>query len=71
MQGLRQLGCGDKEEVSRMWLLVLSLVATFVIVAMFLVELGLFPWLAILVAIPIAYGVGFAISRLLRGAGAL
>ena len=54
-----------------MWLLVLSLVATFVIVAMFLVELGLFPWLAILDAIPIAYGVGFAISRLLRGAGAL
>ena len=71
MQGLRQLGCGDTEEVSRRWLLVLSLVATFVIVAVFLVELGLFPWLAILVAIPIAYGVGFAISRLLRGAGAL
>ena len=29
-----------------MRLLVLSLVATFVIVATFLVELGLFPWLA-------------------------
>jgi hypothetical protein len=54
-----------------MWLLVLTLVATFVIVAMFLVELGLFPWLAILVAIPVAYGVGFALSRVLRGSGAL
>ena len=54
-----------------MWLLVLALVATFVIVAMFLVELGLFPWLAILVSIPIAYGVGFALSRVLRGTGAL
>ncbi len=54
-----------------MWLLVVALVATFIIVAMFLVELGLFPWLAILVSIPIAYGVGFALSRVLRGSGAL
>jgi uncharacterized protein (DUF983 family) len=54
-----------------MWLLVVTLVGTFVVVAMFLTELGLFPWLAILVAVPIAYAVGFALSRVLRGAGAI
>ena len=46
-------------------------IALFANVAMFLVELGLFPWLAILVSIPIAYCVGFALSRVLRSSGAI
>jgi hypothetical protein len=29
------------------------------------------PWLAALVAIPISFAVGYALSRVLRGAGAL
>ncbi len=54
-----------------MGLLIFALVASFVVSSIFLAELGLFPWLAILVAIPISYAVGFALSRVLRGAGAL
>lgn len=54
-----------------MALLIFVLVATFVVSAWFLVEIGLFAWLATLLAIPLAYAVGYALSRLLRGAGAL
>ena len=54
-----------------MALLVLAIIASFVVSALFLAEVGLFPWLAVLVAIPIAYAVGYALSRILRGAGAL
>ena len=54
-----------------MALLIFALVASFVVSAIFLAELGLFPWLAVLVAIPISYAVGYALSRVLRGAGVL
>ena len=54
-----------------MALLVLAIVAGFVVCALFLAEIGLFPWLAVLIAVPIAYGLGYVLSRLLRGAGAL
>ena len=54
-----------------MALLIFALVASFVVSAIFLAEIGLFPWLAALIAIPIAYAVGYALSRVLRGAGVL
>lgn len=54
-----------------MALLILALIASFVISAVFLVNLGLWPWVAVLLAIPIAYAFGFALSRLLRGVGVL
>ena len=43
-----------------MALLIFALVASFVVCALFLAEIGLFPWLAVLVAIPISYAVGYA-----------
>lgn len=54
-----------------MALLILGLVASFVVSAIFLAEIGFFPWLAAMLAIPIAYAIGFALSRVLRGAGVL
>ena len=52
-----------------MALLIFALVAIFVISAVLLVEVGLFPWLSVLIAIPISYVFGFALSRVLRSAG--
>jgi hypothetical protein len=54
-----------------MALLILALIASFVVSALFLAEIGLFPWLAAMVAIPIAFAVGYALSRVLRSAGVL
>ena len=54
-----------------MALLIFALIASFVVCALFLAELGLFPWLAVMVAIPVAYAIGYVLSRLLRGAGVL
>ena len=54
-----------------MALLVVALVACFYVSSIFLAEIGMFPWLAALVAIPVSYVVGYALSRLLRGAGVL
>lgn len=54
-----------------MALLIFALVASFVVCAIFLAELGLFPWLAVMAAIPIAYAIGYVLSRMLRGAGVL
>ncbi|MGI9478303.1 MAG: hypothetical protein ACR2PI_16495 [Hyphomicrobiaceae bacterium] len=54
-----------------MALLIFALVASFVVSAIFFAELGLFPWLAVLVAVPLSYAVGYALSRVLRGAGVL
>jgi hypothetical protein len=54
-----------------MALLILALIASFVASAVFLAEIGLFPWLAAMIAIPIAFAVGYALSRVLRGAGVL
>lgn len=54
-----------------MALLIFALVASFVVSAIFLAEIGMFPWLAAMIAIPIAYAVGYALSRVLRGAGVL
>ena len=54
-----------------MALLIFALVASFVVCALFLAEIGLFPWLAVMVAIPVAYAIGYVLSRLLRGAGVL
>jgi len=54
-----------------MALLILALIASFVVSAILLAEIGLFPWLAAMLAIPIAYAIGYALSRLLRGAGVL
>ena len=54
-----------------MVLLIVALVASFVVSALFLIEIGLLPWLSALLAIPIAYAVGYALSRVLRGAGVL
>ena len=54
-----------------MALLILALVGCFYVSAVFLAEIGLFLWLAALVAIPVSYAVGYALSRVLRGAGVL
>lgn len=54
-----------------MALLIFALIATFVVCAMFLAEIGFLPWLAVLVSIPISFAVGYALSRVLRGAGVL
>ena len=54
-----------------MALLVLALVACFYVSAVFLAEVGMFPWLAALIGIPISYVVGYALSRILRGVGVL
>jgi membrane-associated PAP2 superfamily phosphatase len=54
-----------------MALLIFALIAGFVVCSVFLAQLGLFPWLAVLLAIPISYAVGYALSRMLRGAGVL
>lgn len=54
-----------------MALLIFALVASYVVSAIFLAEFGMFAWLAALVAIPIAYAVGYALSRVLRNAGVL
>jgi len=54
-----------------MALLIFALIASFVISALFLAQIGFFPWLAALISIPIAYAVGYALSRVLRAAGVL
>jgi hypothetical protein len=54
-----------------MALLILALVAAFIVSALFLANIGLLPWIAVLVSVPIAYAVCFPLSRLLRGAGVL
>lgn len=54
-----------------MALLIFALIASYVVSAIFLAEMGLFAWLAALVAVPIAYAIGYALSRVLRGAGVL
>lgn len=61
----------SEPESIQMALLVLALVTCFYVCAVFLAEIGFFPWLAAMVAIPISYAVGYALSRLLRGAGVL
>ena len=58
-------------EFSEMALLILALVGCFIISALFLANIGLFPWIAVLVSVPIAFAVGYPLSRLLRGAGVL
>ena len=54
-----------------MIMLVFALVGSFVISALFLAEVGVFPWLAALIAVPVAFAVAFALSRIMRGAGAI
>lgn len=54
-----------------MALLIFALVASFVVTALFLAEIGMFPWLAALISIPISYAIGYALSRVLRAAGVL
>lgn len=54
-----------------MVLLIFALIAIFVVSSMFLAQIGFLPWLAVLVSIPISYAVGYALSRVLRGAGVL
>ena len=54
-----------------MALLIFALIASFVVSALFLAQIGFIPWLAAMLAIPIAYAIGYALSRVLRGAGVL
>lgn len=54
-----------------MALLIAALVAGFYVCSVFLVEVGLPPSISVVAAIPISFAVGYALSRVLRGAGAL
>lgn len=54
-----------------MALLVVALVACFYVSAVLMAEIGMLPWLAALIAVPVSYAVGYALSRMLRGVGVL